>query len=287
MLSMIHGQTDDKLVVKGTAGFRLENMDWSIAGNLQGSNPNIKSELKWTDLVIADFSVSGHYQFGNRFSVEAGGSFGKTISGNVSDIDYLEDNRTNPSYQLHIKNKKGSDYSVFTHAGYHFYPSESLSLVPNLGYRFSSHTYWLSDDGIEQGGITLNSSYRSSWKGPYAGFDLFYKPNEKLTLQTNLQYHQINYSADANWNLMTQFAHPKSFEHSAKGFQILGSLTPMLRINHKIKLLLDLGYLYGNTGDGNDLSFMADGSQGYTRLNEVSRSYWQARLGIVFRLLSD
>ncbi len=84
-------------------------MDWSIAGNLEGTNPNIKSELKWTELVVADFAIASRFKFTPSFSIEAGGSFGKTLSGNVSDIDYLGDNRTNPSYQLHIKNKKGSD----------------------------------------------------------------------------------------------------------------------------------------------------------------------------------
>lgn len=283
--SLSFTQTYDRLIFVGKTGLRFEKMDWSIAGNLEGTNPNIKSELKWTELVIADFSIASRFKFTPRFSIEAGGSFGKTLSGNVSDIDYLGDNRTNPSYQLQIKNKKGSDHSFYGHLAYSFQPSESFDIEPLIGYKASSHTYWLSDDEIEQGGNTLNSSYKTNWKGPYAGVNMIYKPMERLAFRTNLQYHQINYRAEGNWNLMTQFAHPKSFEHTAKGYQVSASLSPILTVHPNLKLLLDLGYHYGHTADGNDLAFMADGTQGYTRLNAVSRSYWQGRIGIIFNFL--
>lgn len=283
--SLAFSQTNDRLIFVGKTGFRFEKTNWSIAENLEGGSPNIRSELKWTDLVIADFTIASRYKFTPDLSMEVAGSFGKTLSGNVSDIDYLGDNRTNPSYQLQIKNKKGSDHSFYAHVAYAFHPSPYFDILPLLGYKLSSHSYWLPDDGIEQAGMKLNSSYKTNWKGPYAGVNLVYRPLERLSLQTNIQYHQIDYDAEGNWNLMMQFAHPKSFEHSAKGYQVYGSIVPIWTINKNISLLMDLGYHYAHTADGNDLAFMADGTQGYTRLNAVTRSYWQGRIGVIFNFL--
>ena len=38
-------------------GFRQDSLDWSIAGDTSGNNPNILSELTWTDLEI--FQIEG------------------------------------------------------------------------------------------------------------------------------------------------------------------------------------------------------------------------------------
>ncbi len=35
-----------------TNSYRIDNLNWNIAGDLYGNNPNILSELTWTDLKI-------------------------------------------------------------------------------------------------------------------------------------------------------------------------------------------------------------------------------------------
>ena len=34
-----------------SAGYRKDELDWNIAGNINGNNPNILSELTWEDLL--------------------------------------------------------------------------------------------------------------------------------------------------------------------------------------------------------------------------------------------
>jgi len=36
-------------------GYRQDRLDWNIAGDLQGNNPDVLSELKWKDLLIHEF----------------------------------------------------------------------------------------------------------------------------------------------------------------------------------------------------------------------------------------
>lgn len=283
-VGLLHGQSQTGIELSAKAGFRFEDMDWSIAGNLEGKNPNIKSELRWSDLVIADFSLAGQLHFAKHIFVKAGGSFGRTISGKVSDKDFGGDNRNNVIYDLTIESNEGSDHMYFAHAGYSFQPSSLFVISPMIGYRQSSHTYWLRNELVEIGGEKLNSSYANTWKGPYLGINLELRPTGKFNFRTELSYQQLNYEAKANWNLMNYFAHPVSFKHSAKGFQLMASLSPEIAIGSNFKTFLDMGYAYSNTADGNDLAFFEDGSQQYTRLNEVTRSYWHARLGLRYAL---
>ena len=282
--SFVLGQSHLKLSFDADVGLRFENMDWSIAGNLEGTNPNVKSELKWKDLVIAEFKISSGFKLNRRLSFEAGASFGKTLSGKVSDIDYEEDNRNKPSYQLFIENKKGSNISFFTQLGYHFYPLKSLEIYPVLGFKYSSHLYWLSDKSIMVGEESLNSSYHSYWKGPFTGIFLNISLIDKLKIQSNFLYHQLNYKAEANWNLINQFSHPISFLHTAKGYQISSSFSPSWQLNNKVNLYMNISHNYSTTAAGNDLAFMNDGSQNYTKLNEVSLGSWFSGLGIKYYL---
>ena len=49
--------------------------------------------------------------------------------------------------------------------------------------------------------LGLNNSYDTQWKGSWLGLDALLGLGEKLSLNSTVEYHWVNYSAEANWNL--------------------------------------------------------------------------------------
>ena len=41
-------------------GYRADNLDWNIAGNIDGENPNVFSELVWDDLNVWQGQAEGN-----------------------------------------------------------------------------------------------------------------------------------------------------------------------------------------------------------------------------------
>jgi hypothetical protein len=42
-----------------STGYRVDDFSWSIAGNISGTDPNVLSELTWSDLETLQATVSG------------------------------------------------------------------------------------------------------------------------------------------------------------------------------------------------------------------------------------
>ena len=49
-----------------SAGYRVDQLDWNIAGTISGTNPNIISELTWSDLEIYQLQLDGQIEVGSR-----------------------------------------------------------------------------------------------------------------------------------------------------------------------------------------------------------------------------
>ena len=75
-------------------GYRLDDLDWSIAGNLNGTNPNIVSELTWSDLESYQLKLGGKGTIDRVFYLRGSAAFGWVLSGDVQDSDYNGDDRT-------------------------------------------------------------------------------------------------------------------------------------------------------------------------------------------------
>ena len=53
-----------------SAGYRQDDLDWSIAGNDNGENPNILSELTWEDVESYQVKLQGSAVWPNRIAVK-------------------------------------------------------------------------------------------------------------------------------------------------------------------------------------------------------------------------
>ncbi|MCJ7596536.1 MAG: hypothetical protein MUO52_17355, partial [Desulfobacterales bacterium] len=48
-------------------GYRVDDFDWNVAGNLSGTNPNIYSEVTWRDIEIYQVRASGRAALNKAF----------------------------------------------------------------------------------------------------------------------------------------------------------------------------------------------------------------------------
>src|SRR5436305_1463719 len=77
-----------------SAGFLEQQFHWSIAGNYQGQNPNILSELSWKRLRAISFGAGAMGKVYPKMDWMIAFSYHATLSGKVTDPDYKKDNRT-------------------------------------------------------------------------------------------------------------------------------------------------------------------------------------------------
>ena len=259
---------------------RLDKLDWNIAGDISGHNPNILSELTWNNLKIFQLRLANetviHEVVYARWLI----SYGWIYGGDNQDSDYLEDNRnlefsrsTNSADDGHTL-----DWSIgigprFTFGGNRF------EIMPLVGYSFHEQHLTMSD-GLQTipplGPFSgLASTYDTEWRGPWVGVDFKLTSRRPIGVfkhagfYTSFEYHLGDYYAEANWNLRTTFAHPKSFEQEADGQGYVFSIGTKLYFNPHWALTVGYVFTRWDTDPGVDRTFFATGQVSETRLNEV------------------
>ncbi len=278
-----------------SAGYRVDDLDWNIAGDINGNNPNVLSELTWDDVEIYQLKFQGSVVWPNIIAFRGYASYGWIFDGDNQDSDYLGDNRT---FEFSRSNNSTDDDDVLDASlaiGYPFRFGQAVigTLTPLLGYSYHEQNLKITDGNqtIPNTGPFpgLDSSYDTEWYGPWIGFDLRFKAKEITTFAHRFEtyftyeYHWADYNAKANWNLRDDFAHPKSFEHDAdgNGWKIGAGFNLWFHRNWALNFNYD--YQDWSTDSGNDKVFFADGSTAKTKLNEVNWTSYALSLGVSLR----
>jgi len=128
----------------------------------------------------------------------------------------------------------------------------------------------------------LDSNYTAYWYGPWLGTDIVYQLNQTLTIGGGFEYHWINYFAQADWNLRSDFEHPVSFEHAATGSGIVWDINGTYQLNSEWQLTMNVLLQRWKAEDGSDRTFFTDGSVGKTRLNQVNWSSYALMTGLLY-----
>jgi hypothetical protein len=131
--------------------------------------------------------------------------------------------------------------------------------------------------------VGLDSTYDTKWYGPWAGVDLSFNASDKILLFAGFEYHWADYKAEANWNLRTDLAYPKSFEHEADGTGILITAGGDYIFAAPWSLGLEVNYQDWSTDAGIDRQFNSDGTMAVTRLNEVNWESFAIMLRVTYR----
>jgi hypothetical protein len=263
------------------AGYRTDDLDWNIADDINGENPNILSELTWKDLNVWQLQAEGNVDIANDtfpwFSIYLKGmaGYGWIIDGRNRDSDYATDGNSIEESRSINDADDGSVLDLSIAIGPHLSSKDSCwSIIPLLGYSYHEQRLTMTDgqqiippSGAFDG---LDSTYETEWSGPWIGVDIAYLPVSKWTFTANIEYHWVDYSAEADWNLRDDFQHPKSFEHEADGDGWAAGVGVNYSLNEHLSVGLNGDYLSWKADSGIDRLYLENGSVVDTRLNEVN-----------------
>jgi len=269
---------------------RRDSLDWNIAGQKDGTNPNVLSELTWDNLDIWELTLGIQIKFKNNFYFQGDMSFGAIVAGENQDSDYGADDRQDEFSRSNNNADDGFTFDTSAGLGYMFsLASKRLALIPMAGLSLHRQyltmtdgyqTIYADDPSLEGPFDGLDSSYDARWLGPWIGFSLRYCFDmgtgflRRISPRGDLEYHWARYHAEADWNLRSDFEHPKSFEHDAwgDGFLIRAGLGFEFQGNWS----LVFAYVQQDwqAEDGVDRVFLSGGGTMETRLNEVN---WESR----------
>jgi len=273
-----------------SAGYRTDKLNWHIAGNLQGANPNVRSELTWSDLRIYQLKLANRTVIRDRVYMRGHLDFGMVISGGNQDSDYNGDDRTQ-EFSRSVNGVDGNevwDGSIGIGPRFSFFES-TMVVCPMIGYALSEQDLNIVDgyQALTAPPLTtpigpipgLDSRFQSRWKGPWLGVDLFVSiPGtgarfSKVGVIFTGEYHWVDYDAEANWNLRADYDHPVSFTQEAEGSGYVAGATLLFEIKNRWGFHAGMNVREMTTDAGLDRTYYADGTTGDTRLNEV---HWRS-----------
>lgn len=282
------------------AGYRKDKLNWHIAGTLQGSNPNVLSELTWSGIQIHQLKLANRTVIKDLVYLRCHLDYGVAVTGDNQDSDYLGDNRTR-EFSRSTNAVDGNDVwdgSAGIGPRWSFFES-SLLLCPLLGYAVSEQDLNIVDgyQALTNPPATtplgpfagLDSRYETRWKGPWIGADLWLLvpcksgPLTVVGVQFSCEYHWLEYDAEANWNLRADFDHPVSFTHEADGNGWVTGASILFQMKNRWGINLGMHMKDMTTDAGLDRTYYADGTKVDTRLNEVRWRSYAFEAGLSYR----
>ena len=284
-----------------TGGYRVDDLDWNIAGDISGQNPNIISELTWDDLESYQLKFQGGLIWPNLIALKGSFAYGWLFDGKNQDSDYWGDNRT---FEFSRSNNTTDDDQVWDASlavGYPFRFGRTVigTVTPLVGYSHHEQQLNISNgfQTIATPGLTppvgpfegLDSSYETKWRGPWIGIDMHFRAAEiksfahRIETYVTYEYHWADFEADANWNLVDIYAHPKSFKHdtNGNGYVISAGINCMLTQHWALNLNFD--YQEWSTDSGTIKFYLADGTTHKQQLNEVNWTAYAVMMGLSLR----
>jgi len=269
---------------------------WSIAAPAPYTSPNILSELSYTELKREGLGFQFSYlkTFDNLWAFYAEGDYSNTAitSGESQDSDYFSDNRTDEfsrsysdvsdelverkSLALGVKTRwtKGQNegHYVTVLLGYQ---EHDVDMTVTNGVQVVPVE--LNGDSI----VGLNSTYNSDFTSLYLGLSTEHVFNWGI-VGFRYERHDLDFVAEADWNLRDDFQHPKSFEHTGDGDGDVFTLGYTYKLNFHFDVFVNVIHREYVIKNGNDEVFFSDGTTGETKLNKLFYKSNNIRAGIRF-----
>lgn len=282
-------------------GYREDRLDWNIAGDSRGQNPNVLSELKWRNLEIGQVKLQSKFTLPRWFHFRGSAGYGWIANGDNRDADYLGDDRTFEYSRTDNHADQGSVWDFSAAAGYPFAFGREIviALRPLIGYSYHRQNLSITDGDqtIATPGLTqnagpfagLDSHYDARWYGPWAGVELGVEaavPDGFIRRVEGFlagEVHRADYRAQADWNLRQDLAHPNSFRHRANGVGYVLSAGLNLFVAPRWALTAEATYQSWSTNQGRHRVYFADGGTANTQLNEVDWRSVALSIGLAYR----
>jgi hypothetical protein len=221
---VLHSAAMAESLISVGAGWRMDHLDWSIAG--PDNEPNILSELEWKDVEMWQVSGKMAADFFCDWYLKVSGDYGKIYSGKNIDSDFGGNNRTKLFLRSTSEADRGEAFDLSVGIGYPLDCfSDCVRIIPLIGYAYSQQNLTM-----RKGFITINflddvmgrfpglhSHYRARWVNGWLGFD-FTIPLfcDRAKLFGTAEIHTSSFHGTGHWNLRSDFV--GDFDHHAKGW---------------------------------------------------------------------
>lgn len=267
---------------------------WNIAGGTNG--PDVLSELTYKDVKFVEYYGNADIQFNQgalkNYRIFMSYRSGVAIDGTVLDSDYDGDNRSQEYSRSESSAEDSTLRELNVGISHQYKLSQYQILRPAIAYINKQQNMAMTDgvqvvdtnNPLNVGSFrnALNSHYHAQWQGMWMGLEWgLQTPNHELSVSA--KYYWLDYSAEANWNLRSDFAHPKSFEQWATGAGTGLSLFYGYTLSKTFSFWLNWTQESWSTDPGQDKVYFADGSVGGTQLNEVSWESSGISTGLVMK----
>ncbi len=278
-----------------TAGMRSDDLDWSIGRSSTGGKPNVLSELSWSDVDSRQVTLTNRSRLQRHIYLRGSLNYAWIHDGNVRDSDYGEDNRTGEWSRSMSETNGDEMWDLSVGGGYAFMLlNDRLLIAPLFGLsyhkqnlRITNGTQIISDDNpfssssqdnpppVGPLSSQLNSTYFARWMGPWIGCDLSYRPTggspriPPMVFNLSVELHWADYYGEGNWNLRSDLAHPKSFEHHADGYGLCISGEWRVNLALHWDLTFSANFQHWSTNSGTDRKLWSAGGVSTTRMNGV------------------
>lgn len=242
---------------------RREDFRWSIAGNSQGKDPDILSEIIFNPVHSAGFHVGMSYTIYRRFTIDFDYNKLFTYKGNATDFDYDGDNRTDPSVKLFLNSDKGDMRTAGARVKYALLYEWPFQLDAGAGYSDTKELFYLLNDNDPD----LKTTYQARWKGPGLSFNARWFSPWRFSIGSGFDYHFLKYNAEANWNTIEDFQHPVSFIQIADAWGWNYKANAGFQFNRHIAANVEWLYSNWKTQKGIDRLFLQSEETLETQMN--------------------
>ncbi len=289
---MFTGLFIDAFVLSPYIELSKSELVWSIAaGPSAAYTPNILSELTYSELKSEGFGLQFSYlkklNDNWAFYIEGDYSDSSITSGESQDSDYQSDNRGDEFSRSYAEIKddliKKEMFSVGIKT--RWFDKQGHYLTFLFGHQQHNVDITVTNGvqaiPVEMNGtplVGLNSTYDSEFSSWYYGLS-----TEHVfkwgTIGLRYEIHDIDFIAQADWNLRPDFQHPKSFEHTGKGDGNTLVLGYTYTFNLSWDAYFNVIHREYEINDGYDQTFFSDGGSYITTLNKLEYKIESYQLG--------
>lgn len=284
-----------------SGGLSRSDMNFTIAGDSQGANPNIAEDFKWKGVKTIEAEARlRHYRPASKgplrgdLQLEANLRGGLGLDGSVDGASYLGDNRTLQIGGITADADSGYTLGAQAALGYRFNIAQRirpttrsfLTLAPLIGYGWEKEQFKL--EGFQVFPVPVppapyyKSEYNAQWHGPFIGLEAQWEHNRHM-LTLRGEYHRLNYKGDAEWDLSPGLQQDPSFEHDSSD----GSARKIMfeygyAIDSRYEFVLNLSHIERESGSGSETVFPLNGAPIKRRLNEARHDTQSIRAGLKY-----
>lgn len=235
--------------------YSWNSFNWSSAGDINGKNPNIMSELKWTGLQSYGLTLESEWRI-KKIKPVISITKEYVFRGKVMDTDYAADNREGIEYQNSFESDQGQFFRLSI--------MQPANRSNNFYLGMSMSTQKLN---LYHGLQNKKSEYKSKWVGIAALKTIPIYQGPVVTVDFNTTLKLSRYWATGNWIMRTDLLQPNSFKHYTYNGECIVGLKSKIEIFNFTFLAIQGEMLFNRSLRGEDQVYYANGNVGVTQFN--------------------